>query len=116
MVDDLDLLELEAQEPLVAAGKGLLGLDAGDLLGRGAGGVLDLFLGLLGGGGAGGKVVARAKEDGGADTKETSGVAAAAIFLGLAGGCQFRLRGIAADLEALRGGLLISFWLSVLLC
>lgn len=51
VVDVVDFLELEANEALLPAGKGLLGF--------GAHGFADLRLGLLGGGRAGQEVVAR---------------------------------------------------------
>jgi len=89
VVDRLDLLELEADPALLAAGEGDLGLRGG---GGGSGGG-DLVLGLLGRGGGPEDVVAGASQGSGADGV-VDGVAATLGGLG----------GIAADLELLWRG------------
>jgi len=95
VVDDLDLLELQADPALVAAREGRLELARGELLGGSARDVLDLLLGLLGRRGAPEEVVAGARESGSDGAVEQR----VAALLGIGGG---GLGGIAADLELLR--------------
>ena len=88
MVDDLDLVKLQANPALVTAGEGRLELGGRDDL-------LDLLFGLLGRGGASKEVVPSTGEGDSGGAVEQGVVA----LLGLGGR---RLGGIAADLESLR--------------
>lgn len=71
VVDDLDVLKLQRDEALVAAGQGLLGADSGDGILRSAGRLLDLGLGLLGGAGTR-EVVGTSTDGGGSDGVQQS--------------------------------------------
>lgn len=78
VVDQLNLLELEANPALVTAGEGLLDLAGGELLGH----LLDVGLGLLGGTGAGEEVGAGTGDTNSGGTEEEGAAAAAGGGLG----------------------------------